>query len=205
MTTDAEPEPERLLRLAQGGDAGALGALLELYRNYLALLARLQLGRRLRSKVDPGDLVQETFLEAYRDFAHFRGGSEGEFVSWLRQVLARNLANLLRRYFGTRRRDVRLEQELAGAMDASSRVLEGGLVAPSSTPSHQAARREQAVLLADALGRLPADYREVIILRHLEGLSFPELANRLGRSVNSVEKLWARGLAQLRGALGGSS
>jgi RNA polymerase sigma-70 factor, ECF subfamily len=205
MTTDTDPDPARLLRMAQCGDAGALGALLELYRNYLALLARLQLGRRLQSKVDAGDLVQETFLEAYRDFAQFRGASEGEFVSWLRQVLARNLANLLRRYFGTRRRDVRLEQELAGAMDASSRVLEGGLVAPASTPSHQAARREQAVLLADALGRLPADYREVIILRHLEGLSFPEVANRLGRSVNSVEKLWARGLAQLRRALGGTS
>jgi len=176
-----------------------------LYRNYLALLARLQLGRRLQSKVDPGDLVQETFLEAYRDFAQFRGASEGEFVNWLRQVLARNLANLLRRYFGTRRRDVRLEQELAGAMDASSRVLEGGLAAPASTPSHQAARREQAVLLADALGDLPADYREVIILRHLEGLSFSEVPNRLGRSVNSVEKLWARGLAQLRRVLGGAS
>jgi RNA polymerase sigma-70 factor (ECF subfamily) len=66
-------------------------------------------------------------------------------------------------------------------------------------------RREQAVLLADALGRLPADYREVIILRQLEGLSFPEVARHMNRSQDSVKKLWVRGLARLRGALGGES
>jgi RNA polymerase sigma-70 factor (ECF subfamily) len=94
---------------------------------------------------------------------------------------------------------------LAVDLDQSSRVLDRGLVAAQSTPSQQASRREQAVLLADALGRLPQDYREVIILRHLEGLTFPEVARRLGRTVDSVEKLWARGLARLRRSLGGAS
>ena len=75
-------------------------------------------------------------------------------------------------------------------------------MAAGSTPSQQAARREQAVLLADALDRLPQDYREVIILRHLEGLTFPEVARRLDRTLDSVEKLWARGLARLRRSLG---
>ena len=63
-------------------------------------------------------------------------------------------------------------------------------------------RREQAVLLADALNHLPADYREVLILRHLEGLTFPEVADRMGRSLDSVEKLWVRALPRLRRALG---
>jgi RNA polymerase sigma-70 factor (ECF subfamily) len=144
-------------------------------------------------------------LEAHRDFAQFRGHSEAEFLNWLRQIMGRNLANLVRHYFGTRRRDVRLERELAIDLDQSSRVLDRGLVAAQSTPSQQATRREQAVLLADALDRLPPDYREVIILRHLEGLTFPEVARRLGRTLDSVEKLWARGLARLRRSLGGAS
>jgi RNA polymerase sigma-70 factor (ECF subfamily) len=74
-------------------------------------------------------------------------------------------------------------------------------VSPHSSPSSRAARREQGVLLADALDCLPEDYREVIVLRTLQGLSFPEVAERMGRSVGSVEKLWMRGLARLRGAM----
>jgi RNA polymerase sigma-70 factor, ECF subfamily len=198
MNAEADPDPEQLLRLARSGNGASLGRLLERYRNYLALLARLQIGKRLQGKIGPSDLVQETFLEAHRDFPQFRGGSETEFANWLRQILAMNLANLVRHYYGTQRRNVRLERELAVDLDRSSRVLDRGLVAAQSSPSQQAARREQAVLLADALDRLPKDYREVIILRHLEGLTFPEVARRLDRTLDSVEKLWARGLARLR-------
>jgi RNA polymerase sigma-70 factor (ECF subfamily) len=195
-------DPEELLQRARAGDNAALGALLELYRNYLTLLARLQIGRRLQGKVDDADLVQETFLNAHRDFADFRGTTEGEFMAWLRQILAANLAQLVRRYLGTQRRDVRLERDLAGELDKSSAALGHGLPAPHSSPSQRAARREQAVLLADALGRLPGDYREVIILRYLEGLPLADVAQRMGRSVDSVKKLWTRGLVQLRRTLG---
>jgi RNA polymerase sigma-70 factor (ECF subfamily) len=76
-------------------------------------------------------------------------------------------------------------------------------LASSGSPSRQASRREQAVLLADALGKLPEAYREVIILSHLEGLSFPEVARRLGRTLDSVKNLWARALARLRRSLEG--
>lgn len=195
---DPGAEPERLLALARAGDTAALGQLLELYRNYLGLMARLQVGRRLQGKVDATDLVQEAFLEAHRDFPQFRGQTEPELVGWLRRILATNLANLVRRYHGTQRRDMNLERQLSREIDESWKALDGGLVAPQSSPSHQAARREQAVLLADALGRLPEDYREAIVLRHLEGLSFPEVARRMGRTEDSVKKLWARGLARLR-------
>jgi RNA polymerase sigma-70 factor (ECF subfamily) len=198
-------EPEQLLRRAKAGDGPSLGQLLELYRNYLALLARYQIGRRLQRKVDDSDLIQETFLEAYRDFPRFRGNTEAELVSWLRRILASNLANLVDRYCGTQRRDVRLEQELADELDQSARALDWGLVARQSSPSHHAARREQAVILADALERLPEDYRDVLILRHLEELSFPEVADRMARSVHSVKNLWARALSRLRKTLGGES
>ena len=179
--------------------------LLEMYRRYLALLARVQIGKRLQGKVDASDVVQETFLEAHRSFGRFRGGSEGEFVRWLRQILAGNLTDVLRRFLATKGRDVRLEREIADSLDQSSALLDRGLVAPQSSPSHQAARREQSVLLADALGRLPEDYREVLVLRHLEGLTFPEVAARMGRSLDSVEKLWMRGLARLRQILGAAT
>jgi RNA polymerase sigma-70 factor (ECF subfamily) len=202
MSDEIPADPARLLVLARAGDGRALGRLLELYRGYLALLARLQIGRRLQGKVDAADLVQETFLEAHRNFVRFQGGTEGELVSWLRHILAGQLAMLVRRYLGTRRRDVRLERELAFELDESSRVLDQRLAAPQSTPSQQAARREQAVLLADALGHLPEDYREVIILRHLEGLSFPEVARRMDRTLNGVKNLWARALGRLRRLLG---
>jgi RNA polymerase sigma-70 factor (ECF subfamily) len=195
------PFPEALLPAARAGDQAAFGALLELYRRYLALLARLRIGRLLQGKVDPADLVQETFLDAHRNFAGFAGTTEPEFVAWLRQILATRIADLMRRYVGAQARDVRLEAQTAADLDESSRGLSEMLIAPTSSPSLQAARREQAVLLADALDQLPAHYREVIILRQLEGLPFAEVGRRLGRSEDSVQKLWLRGLMLLRQSL----
>jgi RNA polymerase sigma-70 factor (ECF subfamily) len=194
--------PESLLKRARDGDRNALGDLLQLYTRYLELLARLQIGRRLQGKADALDLVQETFLEAHRHFARFRGESEREFVAWLRQILAGRLNLLLRRYLGTQGRNARLERELALELEQSSAVLDAGLIAPQSSPSQQAMRREQGVLLADALAQLPENYREVIVLRHLEGLPFAEVARRLGRTEDSVQKLWVRALARLRRLLG---
>src|SRR5262245_10900464 len=191
----------RLLDLARSGDGPALGLLLERYRNYLSLMARVQIGRRIQGKLDGADVVQETFLDVHRGIGQFRGSSEAQFLAWLRQILVGILANQVRRYFGTKRRDVRLERELQDDLDRSSMYLGSHLIASQSSPSAQASRREQAVLLADAMGGLPEDYREVIILRQLEGLSFPQVAERMGRTEDSVKNLWARALARLRRSL----
>jgi RNA polymerase sigma-70 factor (ECF subfamily) len=196
--------PEDLIREARGGEA-AFGRLLARYSNYLTLLARVEVGRRLRGKLDAADLVQDTFLEAHRHFPTFRGTTEPEFAAWLRQILAGVLANTLRRYFGTQARDPRLEQDLRLAVEQSSTLLAGQFVAPGSSPSEAAARREQAVIFADAVAQLPDDYREVVTLRHLEGLPFAEVAERMGRTVDSVEKLWVRAVARLKQAVGGGS
>jgi RNA polymerase sigma-70 factor (ECF subfamily) len=192
----------RLLRRAKEGDGDALGRLLETYRRYLALLARLQISRRLQGKIDPADVVQDVMLEAHRNLALFRGADERGFVAWLRRILADRLTNLVRHYQGTKRRDVRLEREIAAAVDDSSRVLDGGLASRQSSPSERAARCEQAVLLADALDQVPDDQREVLVLRHLEELTFPEIAARMDRTVDSVKGLWTRGLDRLRRILG---
>jgi RNA polymerase sigma-70 factor, ECF subfamily len=195
-------DPESLLELAKIGDGQALGQLLERYRNYVGLLVRLQVGRRLRTKVDVDDLLQEISLEIHRKIGLFRGRSEREFLTWIRRLIGSILANQVRHYLGTKSRDARLERALVDDLDQSSRALNEGLIASQSSPSQQAVRREQAVLLADALNQLPEDYREVIILRQLEGLSFPDVARRTGRTEDSVKNVWLRALARLRVSLG---
>lgn len=190
--------PEQLLAEAVSGGGEQLGQLLEFYRNYLRLLARVEIGRRLQAKVDASDLVQEAMLEAHKNFTHFRGNSEAEFVAWLRQIMAAVLCQCVRKYLGTQKRDVRLERNLCESLERSSLLMGRGFVDPRSSPSQQVIRREQAVLLADALAKLPEDYREVLVLRHLEEMSFPDIGRRMGRTLDSVEKLWVRGLARLR-------
>jgi RNA polymerase sigma-70 factor (ECF subfamily) len=201
-TSHLPPESDELLRRVRAGDAGLLGPLLDRYRNYLRVLAGVEIDRRLRGKLDASDLVQETFLEAHRDFARFQGTTGPELARWLRRILAHNLANAVRHYRGTQSRDVTLERDLAAGLDESSRGLDLGLAARHSSPSQQAVRREEMVRVADALRRLPEDYRQVLVLRHLEGLSFPEVARRMGRTPTSVDKLWVRALTRLRRVLG---
>jgi RNA polymerase sigma-70 factor (ECF subfamily) len=199
-----DPDPvalEDLLTLARANDGEARGRLLEHYRGYLMVLARMQIGRRLQGKTDAADIVQGAFLEAHRHFHKFYGKTEVELLGWLRGILVGQLAHLVRRYLGTKRRDVRLEQEITDDLDRSSHALVHELFARGSSPSHNAARREHAVMLADALEQLPEDYREVLVLRHLEGLAFPEVSRRMGRSLDSVEKLWVRALDRLRSSL----
>jgi RNA polymerase sigma-70 factor, ECF subfamily len=199
MSTD----PEMLLSLAKGGSGPALGRLLDRHRGALEVQARLQLGRRLRSKLDIDDLMQELSLEAHRDIAQFRGRSEGEFVCWLRKLFATILSNQLRRYLGTRRRDLRRERRIVAGRDDTSRpLIDRHLISPHSSPSQQAARRERAELLSEALETLPGAYREVIVLRNLEGLSFGEVAARMGRTEDSVKNIWLRALDRLRRTLG---
>jgi RNA polymerase sigma-70 factor (ECF subfamily) len=193
---------DQLIQQARTGDSEKLGELLEVYREYLRLLASIEIGRRLQGKVDASDVVQETCLEAHRQFPNFQGQAAGQLMLWLRTILAGTLANTVRRYFGTQARDPRLERELSVDLDQSTWALGKILVDPRSSPSQQAIRGEQSLLVAEALSRLPPDYRNVLVLRHLEGLTFPQISERMGRSVDSVEKLWLRGLTRLKKEFG---
>lgn len=198
MTSTIVANLEQLLEMAQAGDDAALGQLLEHYRHYLTLLARWQIGQRLQGKVDASDIVQETYLGACRDFEQFRGATEKEFTGWLRNILGHVLANTVRHYVGTQQRDVRMERRLAAELEKSSAGLNRAFIASHSSPSQNVARREMGVLMAEALARLPDDKRELLVLRHFEGLSFPEAAQRMSRTVDSVKKLWPHALAHLR-------
>jgi len=182
-------------------DADGLGSILQLYWNYLHLLAEAQLDRRLRVRFSPSDLVQETFLEAHRDFPQFRGATEGEFLAWLRQILVHNLIVAVRRHFEAGKRDVRREvslEQVRSQMDTSALGVVAALAQAGTSPSDRVQREELLVALADDLAGLPQDYREVIVLRHLQGCSFAEVAQRMDRNEGAVRMLWLRAIGQLR-------
>jgi RNA polymerase sigma-70 factor (ECF subfamily) len=189
---------DRVIALAKEGDSHALGSLLEGHRAYLRMLAVVQIGRRLRSKLDADDLLQEAFLRAHQAIGQFRGATEEEFLSWLRGILAHVLADQIRRYHGTEQRDPRLERALDLDLERSSEGFIRVLAAPTSSPSQRVVRHERAVRLTEALERLPPAGREVLVLRHFHDLTFPEIANRMGRSLDGVKNLWIRALARLR-------
>jgi RNA polymerase sigma-70 factor (ECF subfamily) len=187
----------RLIERARREEPGALDRLLDSYRNYLRLLARTGLDASLRGKADPSDLVQEALLKASQRFGQFRGATDAELAGWLRQILARCLADLVRRY-GTGGRRAGRERSLDELLDRSSQAMERVLAADGTSPSASAQRRDLGVVLSDALAQLEEDQREVIVLHHLEGLGWDEVARRMGRTPNAVRKLWARALGQMR-------
>jgi RNA polymerase sigma-70 factor (ECF subfamily) len=187
-----------LLDALRRGDAAAQGMIVARYRPWLRLLARLQIESRFRGKFDASDVVQQTLLEACRAFPQFRGQTEPELMAWLRQILAHVLAHEIRRYRGTQRRDLAREMSLEQSLAESSQRLGAALADAGPSPSQQAAQHEQELLLAAVLDRLPEEYRTVIILRNLEGLSHEEIARRMGRSTSAVRMLWVRALARLR-------
>ena len=170
---------------------------LERHREYLHLLARLHLPRRLRSKLDPSDVAQQTLLKAHQHLDQFRGHNEAELAAWLRRILANTLADALRQ-FGGAKRDVTLERTLQEAVADSSARLEALLHSNSTSPSGQAMRHEEFLRLAEALAQLPEDQRTAVELHHLQDCSVAEVAEQLGRTEASVAGLLRRGLKKLR-------
>jgi RNA polymerase sigma-70 factor (ECF subfamily) len=176
--------------------------LLQHYRNYLMLLATTQVDRRLQPRVSPSDIVQETMLRAHRHFAQFRGQTERELLAWLRQILVTNLARFVERYLLAAKRDMRREIsiERAGAALAQTTSRFHALFGGGQTPSAIVQHREEAVVLADRLAALPPHYRDVLVLRNIQGLAFDEVAAQLDRPLGATRMLWLRAIKRLREA-----
>jgi RNA polymerase sigma-70 factor (ECF subfamily) len=182
------------LPAAQAGSREALGKVLEACRGYLLLIAQEELDPALQAKGGASDLVQQTFLEAQRDFARFQGKPRS-LLAWMRRLLLNNLANFRRDF---RRDKRRITREVSLPASDSSSQREGGLRAGTPSPSVAVMRREQSQILEQAMERLPEDYRQVIHLRYREELSFEVIAERMERSANAVRKLWARAIECLQ-------
>lgn len=183
--------------MATSNDPHGLGQALEDHRDYLRILARLQLAPVLRGKLDPSDLVQQTLLQAHVALGQFRGRDPAELAAWLRQILVRTAANALRGY-GRDRRNVRLEQSLERSLEESSARLEAWLAAEQPSPSERAEHNEQVLRLVRALAGLPTAQREALLLKHCQGCTLLEIGQRLDRSPTAVAALLQRGLKQLR-------
>jgi len=204
MSDADKPDVSALIKEARAGDPAARDRLFELCRGYLGFIARSQVETWLRVKVDASDLVQQTMLEAHRDFDRFQGGSEGEWLAWLRKILSHNAADFVRHYRGTAKREARREVRFRDPADSrASGAPEPA--APIATPSQEFLQFENELRVTAAMGLLPPDYQEVILLRNLQRLPFNEVAKRMERSRPAVQMLWMRAIKKLQEVMGDPS
>lgn len=201
MSNSSALNPDLLLSQALAGSRECFGRLLSVYRNYLKLLVMSQLEKKLQRRISVSDVVQETFLEANRDFGQFRGQTSGEFCAWLRRILVNNLHRVVEQHVLAEKRTVRREvslEAMAHSLEQSTTRLDAILPDPGTSPSMNYQKHEQELELANVVAELPGDYREVIVLRHIEALPFEEVARRMERSPGAVRMLWLRAIRQLR-------
>jgi RNA polymerase sigma-70 factor (ECF subfamily) len=175
---------------------------LETFRGYLLLVAGRELDPELLAKGGASDLVQETFLEAHRDFGLFQGNSADELRAWLRRLLLNNVANFTRQYRQRAKREVGREVPLEAG--GSSHERGAGLAGDTLSPSGEALAQEQAQALARAIERLPPDYRRVLALRHEQQLTFAQIGQQMQRTANAARMLWLRAVERLQKEMGAS-
>jgi RNA polymerase sigma-70 factor (ECF subfamily) len=205
--------PIELLSKARAGESDALGELCALYRNYLRMVVRTGMGPRLRERVEMSDVVQEVLVEVVRQFPQFTGQNEAALVGWLRRLVGQKLADLGRYHSRAKRAgastavplDAPIHDAGGGghrAGEERARLLDR-LALSQTSPSQAASRREQIVLLADALAALPMAEADVLWVYFSENLSFEAIGERVGLSRKSIRGMWARGLKQLKRSLEG--
>jgi RNA polymerase sigma-70 factor (ECF subfamily) len=197
MATSLQDVPA-LLAAARAGSREARGQVMEAFRPYLLLVAHQELSSRVQCKEGPSDLVQKTFEEADHDFGRFHGTTAEELLAWLRRLLLHNIADCSRRWDAGKRG---LDREVP--LDAgSSRRRVPELCANTPSPSDQVIANEETERLAAALKQLPDNYRQILLLRHQEQLSFKEIGQRLARTPNAARMLWLRAVERLKEELG---
>jgi RNA polymerase sigma-70 factor, ECF subfamily len=179
----AEPDPEWERIPAQ-------------FQGYLMAMARAHINPRLRAKLGPESMVQETLLEAYRDRAKFRGTSPPELAAYLRAILVRNIRDAVRA-LGRGKRNADLEVSLVALERASFRV-DQQMASQPATPEAQLDKLQEVLRFVQILSTLPAAERDVLELRHLQGLSLKEVSEALGCSYDSARRLCSQGERRLR-------
>lgn len=188
------PEIEHQIHAARESGESAVGRLLELYRGYLLSIANEGVGTDIVPKVAPSDVVQETFLQAYRDFPGFQGTTELELRDWLRAILLNNVRDAYRHYRGALKRRVSQEQPW-DLVD--SKVRQADTLDSRDRPSQMLQASEAIQGLHAALSRLPEEYRQVIRRRNFDGVAFEIIGKELNRSADAVRKLWGRAVRKL--------
>jgi RNA polymerase sigma-70 factor (ECF subfamily) len=203
MSVPLDPESDELLDRAGRGEDAARQQLLALHRDRLRRMVAVRLDRRLAARIDPSDVVQEALADADQHLDEFLRDRPMGFYPWLRQIAWERLVDLHRRHIHAQRRSIVREEGLQpDGPDESARALADLLVASGTSPSRGVIRAELRERVQDALVRLSPRDREVLVLRHLEGLATAEVASVLGTSVGAVMTRHTRALVRLRGLLG---
>jgi len=197
---DDSGQTQQLIEAARDGCQKSLEKLFAVSRNYLLTIAHEELPADVRIKVAPSDLVQESMIEAHRDFASFTGQQRQELLAWLRRILLHNLANAKRKYRDTSKRELAREVGLDGFDNSTGRPVQ--LPDVQASPSSIFLEQERLKRLQAAIERLPEEYRLVILLRHRDHHSFDSIAAQLNKTAEATRKVWSRAVERLRQELG---
>lgn len=192
-----------LFEKARAGDLQAMAALFLAYRERLRGMVQLRMDWRLRRRVDPSDVLQETYLDYARRFRHYCQEQALPFYLWLRQLTAQRMVDIHRRHLGARMRDISMEASIwkRPLPPVSSNFLASHLLGRMTSPSRAAQRAEDQIRVQQALDRLKPMDREMIALRHFEMLSNEEIALTLGLTKTAASNRYVRALQRLKAEL----
>jgi RNA polymerase sigma-70 factor (ECF subfamily) len=200
MRYTVDQKTQHLVALAKDGDESALSQLCTVYGSRVLWLVRLRMGKELRSKLESMDLVQDVLVSALKDLGNFTYRNEGDFVRWLARIAENRLRDNLDKLHADKRdirKEVRLNSYRFTLEESFAAALEP---IDATTPSAIISKREEFDKLAKAIDTLKPEYREVIVLTKIEGLSYKEIGDRLGRSADAARMLFSRAMAALTGA-----
>jgi len=207
MSSDDEPSfgddrvLKDLLKQAQSGDEAAIEHLFRRLYPYLLLCAREELDTDLRAKVRESDLVQQSCLEAHRDFPNLNNSTVDGLVRWMVTILRSNAADLRRRFDAQRRQGIEPSFSLDDSRSSQAETARRNLF-DTSVPSMGSSNTGDFAL-DQALEQLPEDQRTVILLRHRDKLSFAEIGERTDRSADAARMCWTRAVKRLQQLLTG--
>ena len=188
---------QELVAQAQEGDPSALNHLYTVYSERVRWMIRFRMSKELRSQLESMDLIQDTLLQALRGLDGFIYKNEGDFVRWLLKIAENELRGNLRKLHANKRdirKVVRFKKDRSGTEDRYA-----GMPTPvdATTPSVIMSKREELAKLEKAIDELKPEYREVIVLTKIDGLSYNEIGQRLNKSDDAVRKLVSRAMAEL--------
>ncbi len=194
---DCKHKTRQLVALVKGGDESALDQLCRVYAERVRWMVRLRMGKELRRNLDSMDVVQDVLINALGGITDFTYENEGDFVRWLSRIAENALRDNWKR-FHAEKRDIRKEVRLndRGPTTGGS---SGGAPGPidATTPSVIMSRKEDLARLEQAIDELKPEYREVIVLTRIEGLSYQDVGNRLSKNSEAVRKLVFRAMSAL--------
>ncbi|MBN2316038.1 MAG: sigma-70 family RNA polymerase sigma factor [Sedimentisphaerales bacterium] len=188
---------QHLVTLAKEGDRSALNQLCQVYGERVHWIVQFRMGGEIRSKLDSMDVVQDAFVLALQDLEDFTYRDEGDFLRWMSTIVENRIRDHMKELHADKR-DIHKEVPLRNRL-ATTKRNSSGAARPmvTTTPSVIVSQREDLDKLEKAIDTLRPEYRQAIILRKIEGLSYKEIGDRLGKSVDAVGMLISRAMISL--------